>query len=271
MDVEIWVNTPAGVGSRRFSRRLHRIFPRLIGIVGTLIVHGFILNSTIFGSSFRENPIPKIERPANINPINGTGSGADLVLVGITNSNLPTELHQKLFLEKSLLRELAKPLAAQVAVSEPTDFDPSLGSEATVSASDDSEKRARLSGIYSTQIKARIERAWRKPRDAISGDIQPKSTTPVDDFFHCRANIIQDTQGNVLDISLVDCNGSSQWQRSVVAAIRRASPIPQPPDPVVFANTVTVELIGFAYHPGDPDDEYESGGVSSKNLSVTAQ
>jgi hypothetical protein len=69
--------------------------------------------------------------------------------------------------------------------------------------------------------------------------------------------VVQDARGNVEEILLPNCNGSADWQQSLVSAVRQASPLPAPPDQKVFSKSITLQFAGFAYRPGYPTDDYE--------------
>jgi hypothetical protein len=132
--------------------------------------------------------------------------------------------------------------------------------------SGDPAARAMLFGRYTGQINARIERAWRRPRSPVdpstdpvhdSNARAPNDGSEVDDTFRCQVRIIQDAQGFVREVQMLDCNGSVAWQQSLVAAIFSASPLPAPPSPTVFTRTLTMTFEGQAYSPGSPADDYE--------------
>lgn len=101
-------------------------------------------------------------------------------------------------------------------------------------------------GRYVGQIRARIDRAWLRPRTAIGAPI-----------FQCQVQIDQDRGGRVREITLLECNGDSRWQLSLVHAIEAASPLPAPPDPAVFAQHVLLAFRAAAYSTGAPAQLYE--------------
>jgi hypothetical protein len=103
-----------------------------------------------------------------------------------------------------------------------------------------------MSGRYLGQIHARIERAWLRPRIAIGAPV-----------FQCQVRVDQDSAGRVLTITLVECNGGTPWQLSLVRAIEAASPLPAPPNPGVFAHHVLLTFRAVAYSPGTPTQLYE--------------
>jgi hypothetical protein len=80
---------------------------------------------------------------------------------------------------------------------------------------------------YLGQISARIDRAWVRPRGTIGAA-----------RFLCQARVDQDPAGNVVEVTLERCNGTSRWQLSLVSAIESASPLPAPRDPSMFVRTL---------------------------------
>jgi len=109
-----------------------------------------------------------------------------------------------------------------------------------------------LFGRYTAQIDARVQRAWRKPRSSLG----------TKGIFACQARITQDASGHVTEIELMHCDGGTAWQRSLVRAIQRASPLPAPPSPTVFSNVLTLSFEGRAFKPGYREDEYEPRATS---------
>lgn len=106
---------------------------------------------------------------------------------------------------------------------------------------------AALSGRYLGQIYARIDRAWLRPRTAIGAEM-----------FRCEVEIRQRRDGKVETITLQDCNGTPDWQQSLVRGIKMASPLPAPPNPAVFAERVVLHFRAVAHAPRQPADTYES-------------
>jgi len=73
---------------------------------------------------------------------------------------------------------------------------------------------------YMADIKNKVERNW----------LQPTGSRGT----HCRVLIHQIPGGDVVDVRLTECDGDVAFQRSVEAAVRKASPLPPPSDPEVF-------------------------------------
>lgn len=124
------------------------------------------------------------------------------------------------------------------------------GDAAPESAADQAGHRAELLGRYVGQVKARIERAWLRPRTPIGAD-----------NFECRVSVRQNRSGTVGRITLLHCNGDTAWQQSLVAAIQSASPLSAPPEPSVFASTLTITFTSPAYTAGGPEAGYEPAAV----------
>lgn len=91
--------------------------------------------------------------------------------------------------------------------------------------------RAKFAGIYESQVRARIERAWELSKGL-----------PPDPDFSCLVQIHQQRDGRVREVELVlaKCKGSPAWQQSLVNAIQAASPLPAPPHPSVFVDSFSL-------------------------------
>lgn len=101
-------------------------------------------------------------------------------------------------------------------------------------------------GRYLSQIRARIDRAWERPRSAIGAPL-----------FQCQAEVDQDGTGEVQQVTLLDCNGGAAWKLSLVNAIQAASPLPPPSDRAVFVHHLLLEFRAMAYSLGQPAELYE--------------
>ena len=120
-------------------------------------------------------------------------------------------------------------------------------SAATANSGESDPGLAIMLGRYVGQIRARIDRAWIRPRAPITSG-----------QFQCRARIRQDATGNVLEIELEACNESPAWQLSLVHAIQSASPLPAPPDQDVFSEVLTLEFSATTFSPGGDPEGFES-------------
>ncbi len=105
--------------------------------------------------------------------------------------------------------------------------------EADLRRSLDQELRqdaARSSGAlasWSSQITARIQRAWLRPASARPG-------------IECVLNVTQVPGGEVTNVRIGSCNGDQAVRESIEAAVYRASPLPPPPDPALFERNLVI-------------------------------
>lgn len=91
-------------------------------------------------------------------------------------------------------------------------------------------RRAEQAGLldqYLRMIEQRIVRNWARPPSAQPG-------------LNCTVNVRQAPGGTVLDVSIGACNGDAAVRRSIEAAVYRASPLPEPPDPTLFERNLTI-------------------------------
>ncbi len=244
----------------RRSRRLW-IPPPLLGFIGTCLVHALLVQSLVLWTAAKKIKLPEITGPGSI--ASPQGQVSELTLVVVTSADaappeesISEEMASKGVVAKELSMILISPDPAP-AVDIPADALSDDPKSETVVASGDPAGRARLFGIYSGQIQARIERIWRRPRTAVTDPTKPNSKTVGDDIFRCQVQIVQDATGAVKEILLPNCNGTSAWQKSLVVAIQQASPLPAPPDPAVFSRVMAMTFIGLEFRAGNSTDEYE--------------
>jgi len=84
---------------------------------------------------------------------------------------------------------------------------------------------ANAKAAYMYAIQSRVMNRWVRPASAIVG-------------VECVANIKQAPGGEVLTVSIGQCNGDAAVRQSIEAAIYRASPLPTPEDPSVFEREI---------------------------------
>jgi colicin import membrane protein len=105
--------------------------------------------------------------------------------------------------------------------------------EAELNAQIAAEERvaaARASGLmaqYIGQIASRIESKWIRPGSVRQG-------------LECEVRVTQVPGGVVTDVKVGRCNGDESVRQSIEAAVYRASPLPQPPDPALFERNLVV-------------------------------
>ena len=82
---------------------------------------------------------------------------------------------------------------------------------------------------YQFAIAQKIRRNWAVPASA-----GPETK--------CSVRVTQLPGGDVVGVNIISCNGDDAVRRSVEAAIRRSSPLPEPEDPDLFDRNLTLNL-----------------------------
>jgi TonB C terminal len=260
LQIETWdAATPVVPAAGRYRQRYRP--PALWGVIGTLLVHLLLLSSALVVTETPARRPIEPSRPGIPGPQMNSDS-ADLVLLDLVQANpdaAPVERGDLGANSWQPPRMLAAAITMNLPrVDIPVDQPDDAADNQSAAGADGQTKKARLAGIYSGQIRARIERIWRRPRTPVNEESgTADNLSHADDPFHCQVTIVQDSMGRVQETQLVSCNGSIAWQQSLVRAINQASPLPAPPDPTVFARAVTLNFVGFAFTPTMQADEYE--------------
>jgi hypothetical protein len=229
------------------------------GLLCTLLLHGLVLRSMIQGPG--ATLIKSATEPAEA-----------LILVELPSLDMKAQtLMEDLASEgsapKNLLVTMVSPNPLPHIDISADKLDDNAATNGPVDSGDPT-RRALLFGRYSGQIQARIERAWRRPRAPVSEGApisaagSPERSSTADDSFRCQVRILQDGHGAVQEVQLLSCNGGVTWQQSLVTAILSASPLPAPPDPAVFTQSLTMTFDGQAYAPEGSADGYEISRVA---------
>jgi colicin import membrane protein len=82
---------------------------------------------------------------------------------------------------------------------------------------------------YQFAIAQRIRKNWSVPASA-SADIV------------CVVSVRQIPGGEIVGVNILSCNGDEAVKRSVEAAIRRSSPLPEPSNPDLFRPLLELNL-----------------------------
>jgi hypothetical protein len=258
MDVADWLDAPLPTAPETRRSRGGILPPSLVGVLGTLLLHAMFIQSISFGTRGAKPRSPEAQETALSKSTTGVES---LVLISLPTINTAQAYSTSVI---SSLPDLSK-----MKIKPPISLDPpeflNLESLALIEAQAsnpsaneaDGTEVARLFGIYTGQIQARIDRVWRRPRTPINENASEKKPTDAGDSFQCEAQIVQDVRRNVQEILLPRCNGSPAWQRSLVLAIQQASPLPAPPSIKVFTQSITLKFVGLPYVEGASNEEYE--------------
>lgn len=259
MDVAEWQNSPLPLVPLPTP---HRGFlpPALVGIVGTVLLHALLIQSVSFAS---RGPKPKLpESQESANAFSKYADADNLLLI-----SLPTIANASQATSASAISSL--PALSTVKIKPDVHVDlPELYNMETLAFSEDQASTpiasgadgaelARLFGIYTGQIQARVARIWRRPRSPVNEDAASQNANYIGESFQCEAQIVQDIKGNVQEIMLPRCNASPAWRNSLVLAIQHASPLPAPPSEKLFSTFITLNFVGLNYFAGAPDDDYE--------------
>jgi hypothetical protein len=260
MDVIDWQDYPLPVVVKKRAPRSF-LPPTLIGILGTLLLHALVIQSVPWGRGPKPKPP---ETPESIDALSKSKSHSaeNLVLI-----SLPTMAVSKQVAAQNLVSSLPDLLKSKIKSTMDADPPALLNIEALALSEDqiakptngigDAAELARLFGIYTGQIQARIDRVWRRPRTPVNEIAVEQKPTDTDESFRCEAQIVQDARGNVEEILLPRCNGSAAWQHSLVVAIQQASPLPAPPSIKVFTQAITLTFVGLPFTQGASNEEYE--------------
>jgi colicin import membrane protein len=91
-------------------------------------------------------------------------------------------------------------------------------------------ENAGLLAQYKALIQQRVMRNWNRPPDAEAG-------------INCEVFADQIPGGQVVGVRIGECNGSDAVRRSIEAAVYKASPLPEPPDPSLFERKLVFDFI----------------------------
>lgn len=92
------------------------------------------------------------------------------------------------------------------------------------------KKLASAAELYALAIQQKVQRHWIKVPSAVTGQT-------------CYALIRQIPGGEVVSVEMESCDGDVALKRSVEQAIYMASPLPEPPDPRVFARALRFKFV----------------------------
>lgn len=84
--------------------------------------------------------------------------------------------------------------------------------------------------VYQNLIMQKIQRNWAMPAS-------------VTDDTSCVVSVRQTRTGDVISARIVSCNGDEAVKRSILAAIDRASPLPEAPNPDLFRANLRITMV----------------------------
>ena len=234
----------------------------LSGVLATVLLHGLIFGVLLWGEGAHLPRRPDLSGAGANAPDTGAEAVSVLLLIDEPTASRAQDeeappVGSPGAIKQASLVKVSAPDARPAAplVSSDDGDRPEVTAESEANAA----SRALLFGRYEGQIKARIERAWLRPRSPIG-----------EDAFQCHVKVLQDKQGKVLEVDLVRCNGTPRWQLSLAAAIQSASPLPAPPDPSVYSEALTLTFSAQEFLEGRDEQAYEAPATSVAQTQVSA-
>lgn len=218
------------------KRRGGRLAVSILGAAATLLLHSLFLAMAVWsGSAFHQLPNRPDAIGSGANRGRPDGDSNERRMV-IRLMNVVISTPENVAPNDYLAEQVRNALKLEISGSDSLPLPPLVIDPSGVPAeSSDAEliARTRLIGVYESQIRARIERAWQLPQAA-----------NADQNFSCRALIRQDRDGRVREVELPyeKCDGSPELRQSVINAIFTASPLPAPPHPGVFVDSFSLLL-----------------------------
>lgn len=210
----------------------------LVGAAASLLLHALFMTAVVLGNGGERQRFPDRPEVMGAGANSGTLDGESVERRIIVQLLTPVDADPAISTLDAQLSELLK-TAVKLKITGPdtlplpplnteTDGEPVESTDAEMMA------RTKMVGIYESQIRARIERAWTLPDDL-----------PPEQSFNCRALIRQHPDGRVNSVELPydQCDDTLALRQSLVNAIFSASPLPGPPHPGVF-----VESFSLTFH-----------------------
>lgn len=230
-------------------RPRRRTFVGMVGLAATVLLHSLLFAVAIWGGGGQErHPRPPDAIGAGANTGKDEGQpGERRILVLLTPDIVDAQPLQPAPRLPEL--ELAQPSILEITGKDALPLPPieiDLQGEEAIDQDADLMARAKFAGIYESQVRARIERAWELPQDLAS---EPE--------FSCLVQIRQRNDGRVTEVSLAldQCHGSAAMQMSLARAIQAASPLPAPPHPSAFVDRFSMIFRAGTLRPPSQSDQ----------------
>lgn len=218
--------------SFRMRRRTERITVSVLGAAATALLHSPFLTVAMWGGGM---PHRYPDRPDAIGTgANQGGPEGETAERRITVQLLSNTDARPAPTTQPLLDALVLASMLEITGPDALPLPPLIIEEDGIPAeSTDAEliARAKMVGIYESQIRARIERAWASPDRAIAGQA-----------FTCRVLIRQHRDGQIKEVEVPyeNCDGAPALRQSLISAIFSSSPLPAPPHPGVFVDSFSM-------------------------------
>lgn len=211
----------------------------VICAAGAVVIHALLLSPMVLGTGGHKKPRSGDTPGPGASAIVSSAEYLTLVLISESQPMSSHELDLADLASRGIVRN---DQAVRILSPDPNpafdaaaEEDLEQTSQSADQSTGDARERAELFERYLRQVYSRIERAWIQPaRFHVDGD----------EAFDCSVRILQDANGKVREIMLIECDDGIDWQQSLVAAIQQASPLPAPPHPSVFTSALMLQLQG---------------------------
>lgn len=208
-----------------------RAFVGLAGMGATMLLHSLLFAIAVWGSG---NSLLNPKFPDAVGAGANTGSPEGEIGERRITIMLTPELQEAATPGPvPLLPEFKAPTMLEIAAATALPLPPIIDLPGEEADALDAQlmARAKYAGVYESQVRARIERAW---------ELNLMSTPEGE--FSCLVEILQQRDGRVREVVLVRCDDSPQLQQSLVDAIQASSPLPAPPHPSAFVDRFSLEF-----------------------------
>jgi hypothetical protein len=101
-----------------------------------------------------------------------------------------------------------------------------------ISDSRELEEARRLQGMYVGQIMSRLKRM-----------LEETQAFPLPSSAQCVIHVIQDERGRVLEVQDDQCSAEASIRAHIASALRKASPLPTPPQGLAMGSYLTLDFI----------------------------
>ncbi len=228
----------------------------LVGAAATALLHSLFFAALVLGNGGERQRFPDRPEMVGAGANRGTPDGESterriivsfLTPIDAETSTSTADAHLSELLRSALKLQITGPDTLPLPpLNIETDGAPVESSDAELMA------RTKLAGIYESQMRARIERAW-----ALHAEFLPEQS------FTCRALIRQHPDGRVSEVELPhsECDDVPALRQSLINAIFSASPLPGPPHPGVFVESFSLMFRSEAMRRHAPVDGTTTGPV----------
>lgn len=193
------------------SQRIKHLTKGLLGLVATVLLHTLFLAAIWTGGvSPQLSDLPDaIGAGANLGKPEGESAERSMTVRLLSQSStIPNKAPKEALLEDALRSAAVLDITGPDALPLPPLYVHENGVPAD-STQAELIAREKLFGIYQSQIRARIERAW--------AATVPK---PGSESFKCEVLIRQQPNGSIREVELpIECGGSPEMRQSLIYAI----------------------------------------------------